>query len=60
MKDRLDQLLTLLPEKELDGVLISVPDTTPHSLMPNAESLDATATAIYEWLGLIWYRAAYF
>ena len=26
MKDRLDQLLTLLPEKELDGVLISVPE----------------------------------
>ena len=26
MRDRLDQLLTLLPEKELDGVLISVPE----------------------------------
>ena len=41
-------------------VLFLMHDPTLASLMPSAESLDASATAIYEWLGLIWYRVAYF
>jgi uncharacterized SAM-binding protein YcdF (DUF218 family) len=30
------------------------------SLIPNAGSLSASAIAVHEWLGLIWYRLVYF
>lgn len=33
---------------------------TPYALIPKAKALDASATAFYEWFGLIWYRLAYF
>ena len=41
-------------------ILINAPRMTPAALIPNAEALDASATAFYETVGLAWYRLAYF
>lgn len=33
---------------------------SPRALIPKAKAMAASSTAIYEWLGLTWYRLAYF
>ena len=36
------------------------PVLSARSLIPNAKSIYASATAMHEWLGLLWYRWSYF
>ncbi len=41
-------------------ILNHVPEMTLAALIPSAQGLRASATAFYEYLGLAWYRLAYF